>query len=92
LTTGQSAALPPIPGEDFSIGNYKPDAAERLAQTGKVVGMTGCGLALLFWIIIPLGFLLIAIAATSSTGFAAVAFTLGLIVAFIFWVWRRTAR
>jgi len=81
-----------LPSFESPDDSYTPQvhAAERLAQTGKVVGLTGCGLALLFWVIIPLALVLIAIAATSSTGFAVVAFTVGLTVAFISWVWRRT--
>jgi hypothetical protein len=88
---GKSSAQASSPFESFDASPAPQlDPTERLAQTGKVVGLTGCGLALLFWIIIPLVFVLIAIAATSSTGLAVVALTVGLIVAFIRWVWRRT--
>lgn len=66
------------------------DAAERLAQTGKVVGITGCSLALVFWIIIPLVVLLIALAATSSTGFAFVAVTVIGVSAIVWWAWKRS--
>jgi len=66
------------------------NTAERLSATGKVVGLSGCLLTLLVWVGIPLVFLLVAIAATSSTGFAMVAVTLGLITAFVSWVWKRT--
>lgn len=66
------------------------ETAERIAATGKVVGLSGCLLALLFWVVIPLGLLLLAIALSSSTGLAMVALTLGLVIAFVWWVWRRT--
>jgi len=68
------------------------NTAERLSATGKVVGVSGCLLTLLVWVGIPLIFLLVAIAATSSTGFAMVAVTLGLVIAFVSWVWRRTGQ
>ena len=61
-------------------------------MAGKVVGLSGCGLALFFWILVPLGFILFALAATSSEGFYSVAIFVGLIVAFFTWVWRRTGR
>ena len=67
-----------------------PSAGERLAVTGKVVGLSGCMLALIFWVVIPLIVLIVAIAATSSTGFAAVVAMLALIGGFVYWVWKRT--
>lgn len=73
-----------------SVG--RPDAAERLAATVKVVGLSGCLLALLFWVVIPVVVLMVAIAATSSEGLAAVAAVVALIGGFIYWVWRSTGR
>lgn len=68
------------------------NTAERLSVTGKVVGLSGCLLTLLVWVGIPLVFLLVAIAATSSTGFAIVALALGSVVAYFSWVWKRTGQ
>lgn len=98
---------PPIPsppvtskpasrGEDFQTRAPREqpsmNTAERLSATGKVVGLSGCLLTLVVWVGIPLVFLLVAIAAASSAGFAMVAITLGLIVAFFSWVWKRTGQ
>ena len=68
------------------------NTAERLSVTGQVVGLSGCLLAVLFWVGIPLVFLLVAIAATSSTGFAVVALGIGSVVAYFLWVWQRTSK
>jgi hypothetical protein len=65
------------------------NTADRLSATGKVVGLSGCLLTLLFWVVIPLGFLLLVVALSSSTGLAIVVSTLGLTFAFFRWVWRR---
>lgn len=85
-----SPASPPTSMRGRSAG--RPDTAERLAATGKVVGLSGCLLALLFWVVIPVIVLLVAIATTSSEGFAAVAAVVALIGGFVYWVWRSTGR
>lgn len=89
--------LPPPPASRGEVFQSRPprkppsmETAERISATGKVVGLSGCLLALFFWVIIPLGFLLVATALSSSTGFAIVALALGLILAFAWWVWQRT--
>jgi len=64
--------------------------ADRVATTGKVVGLSGCLLALIFWVGIPLAVILIVLAASSSTGFAVVAGMLALIGGFVYWVWKLT--
>lgn len=73
-------------------GQPSMDTADRLVATGKVVGLSGCLLALVFWVLIPVGFLLFATAFSSSTGFAIVALSLGLIIALIWWVYQRTGQ
>ena len=93
---------PPVPSQSASRGEVfqsrvpreqpSMNTAERLSATGKFVGLSGCLLTLVVWVGIPLVFLLVAIAATSSTGFAMVAVTLGLIIAFVSWVWKRTGQ
>lgn len=79
-------ATPPLPPPS------RPNTAERLAVTGKVVGLSGCMLALVFWIVIPLVGVLVALAASSSEGLAVVVGLVALIGGFIYWVWRRTGR
>jgi hypothetical protein len=96
-------ATPPIPpppaaprpstrGHDWQPTPSTPSTGDRLAVTGKVVGLTGCLLALIFWVAIPLLVLIVAIAATSSTGLAVVLAMLAGIGGFVYWVWRRTGR
>lgn len=58
-------------------------------MTGKVVGLSGCLLALIFWIAIPLVVVLGALAASSSEGLAVVVGVIALIGGFIYWVWKR---
>ena len=83
---------PPLQGRarDRQAASPTPSTGDRLAVTGKLVGLTGCLLALVFWVAIPLLVLIVAIAATSSTGLAVVLAMLATIGGFVFWVWRRT--
>ena len=99
-TTGITQRTPPIPpppaaprgrAESTSAGPpSSPGMADRVAATGKVVGLSGCVLALIFWIGIPLIVILIALAASSSTGFAIVVGSLAVVAGFVYWVWKRT--
>lgn len=93
----QTPPIPPPPSPAGGIDRTPrrspqgtPSTADRLAVTGKVVGLSGCLLALVFWVAIPLILILIAIAATSSTGVAVVAGLVGIVAAFVYWVWRST--
>lgn len=60
-------------------------AVDRVAQASKGVAITGCAITLLFWVIIPVVLVLIALAATSVEGAVAV----GVLVLFIVWLFRK---
>lgn len=91
---------PPIPAPHLAQMNsarYTPldgsastGMADRVAATGKVVGLAGCLLALVFWVGVPLLVVLVALAASGSVGLAIVVGSLAIIAGFVYWVWRRT--
>lgn len=62
-----------------------------MAKTGGIMMVSGCTLALLFWVVLPLGIFLIALAATSTEGAVAVGIA-ALLVGGFFWLVFRSTR
>ena len=64
--------------------------ADRVAATSKAAGLSGCLMALVLWIGLPLTVILIALALSGSTGFVLVAGSLALVAAAIYWLWKQS--
>jgi len=104
-TSGQPSAARPVPQPIKPAGSIPartvPDrvsnserlatTGDRLAKTGGIMMVSGCMLALLFWVVLPLGIFLIALAATSTEGALAVGIA-ALLVGGFFWLVFRSTR
>lgn len=105
LGAHSGAPVPPAPsvspagarrsaGQGQGVGGNErlANTADRVARTGSVMFLSGCVLALVFWVLIPLVVIVIALAVSSPEAAVVVgivAFALG---AFIWLVFRATGR